>query len=546
MRLILLLLIVFLLSCSRDSEDPAWEPQSLLGGKIYNGGLFPVWITLKEEIKDTDTNAISWRLGAARIAKRARAIDAKTNTIKVDTAFLYWEFPPTPAIITKVIDSTKTDTTYFYRDTIFAIVNGRESIPIVIEVKNILPHIISISVNGLEQQSDSVFTIATHPGGTREISIRLGKRFGNQLNPDISMPEIMKGLSLKSRSGDSLWIYEWRPTGIIADSSELRIKDSGGHGERLYKVRIVVYTESGSVWVASADELVKYSPTGTEVARIKDDFNSISALAVNSNNGNLFVTDRTKNSLTIYDTYGKQLHRNIGFTSPTGVAVNLEGNRVWVADESGLQSFPFDGSSLGTAETPSGTIEGIIRGLAVDQFKSDLTWFAIPQKDQVGYVEDLVVKYLTPTPTTTTWNRPSTVSLDPASGVAWIADSSRVMAIDASGEILAKITDFEWVGSVSANGGNVWISDRLAGKVYRWTRQFKGQSQDLNLSVTSGVEVKYKFQTPVSISALTSGGAWVVDRDAGLTVHLDKLGNITASGTGLTLPNLSATLQKAD
>jgi len=542
MRLILPLLVVFLLSCSRESEEPLWEPQSHLDSKVYNGGLFPVWITIKDPIKDTDTNAISWRTGNSRIAKRARAIDANTNTIKTDTAFLYWETPPPRTIVTTMIDSIKTDTAYYYRDTIFAIVNGLESLPIVIEVKNILPRITSISINGLEQPGDSVITIAAHPGGALEISIRLEKVFGNEPHPDIIMPEIMRmsGLTQKFRS-DSLWIYEWIPNDIIAND-ELRIKDSGGHGERLYKVRIVVYTESGSVWVASKNELIKYSPTGTEVVRINDNFDDISALAINSIDGNLFVTDRTINSLTIYNTYGKQLHRSTSFKSPTGVAVNIEGNKVWVADESGLQSFQLDGNSLGTVETPNGSISGIIRGLAVDQFESNLTWFAIPQNDTVGYVNNLTLNYLP-----NIWNRPSMVSLSATSGIAWVADSSRVVAVDATGKVWANIKGFSFVSSVSASGGSVWVSDRAAGKVYRFSGPFKGGLQDTTLTVANGIPVNYEFQTPVSISAFSSdGGAWVVDRDAGKTIRLDSLGRITASGTGLTLPNLNVTLQKAD
>jgi len=540
MRLILLLLVVFLLSCSRESEEPLWEPQSHLSGKVYNGGLFPVWITLKEPV--SDASAIEWRrLRGAEIAKRTQAIDPNTNLIKADTAFLYWETAPQPTIVITAKDSNKTDTAYYYRDTVFAIVNGKESLPIVIEVKNILPRITGISINGLEQPGDSVLTIAAHPGGNLKIEIRLEKPFNKSFHAEVTMPEIMNGLITKSKS-DSLWVYEWTPNEIIADSSVLKIKDSGAYGERLYKLRIVVYTESGSVWVASANELIKYSPTGTEVARIKDDFNSISALTLNSKDGTLFVTDESQNFIAIYNTHGKQLYKNNNFQSPTGVAFNVEGRNVWVADRSGLQRFPFDGNSLGTSDVPNDDILGIIEGLAVNQFESDLTWFAIPKNDIVGYVEDLTVKYLT-----YSWQRPSMVSLAPASGIAWVADSSRVVAIDTSGKVWASIKGFRDAYSVSASGSSVWVSDRVAGKVYRFAGPFRGNLQDTILTVANGIPANYEFQRPVSVSAFTSDGSvWIVDRDAGKTVRLDSLGRVTASGTGLTLPNLNVTLQKVD
>jgi len=544
---ILLLLIVFLFSCSRESKEPLWEPQSHLNSKIYNGGLFPVWIELREPVKDLDI--VSWRTGNSRVAKRTQAVDANTNLIKADTVFLYWETPPKPTIAITQTDSTKFDTTYYYRDTIFAIVDGLESLPIVIEVKNILPRIKSISIDGLERPGDSILTITAHPGYRQKISIRLEKAFNNTFHPIVAMPEIMNGIRLiEPESTDSLWVYEWTPTEIIADSTYLQIKDSGGHGERLYKIRLIVYTESGSVWAASENELVKYSPTGTEVVRISEGFNSISAIAVNSNDGKLYVADQSNNTFAIYNTYGKQLYKNnMLFRRPTGVAVNVEGRYVWVADETGMRRFTLDGDSLRMPQAPSDETNpadstygyGTIRGLAVDQFRKDFVWFAIPQIDTVGYINDLVLSYLP-----NTWNRPSMVSLDPITGMAWIADSSRIVAIDTSGKILASIKGFDYVQSISAGRNSVWVADIEKGKVYRFNGPFTGNAQDTALTIANGMAVEHKFLSPASVSAFVAdGGTWIVAKEAGQAIRLDSLGNIMTSSTGLKLPYLSATLQ---
>jgi len=137
--------------------------------------------------------------------------------------------------------------------------------------------------------------------------------------------------------------------------------------------------------------------------------------------------------------------------------------------------------------------------------------------------------------------------LAPASGIAWVADSSRVVAIDTSGKVWASIKGFRDAYSVSASGSSVWVSDRVAGKVYRFAGPFRGNLQDTILTVANGIPANYEFQRPVSVSAFTSDGSvWIVDRDAGKTVRLDSLGRVTASGTGLTLPNLNVTLQKVD
>ena len=508
-----------------------------MGSRDYNGGLFPVWIVLNEPVKDA--NAISWKTGSSSIAYRKQARDAN-RLITADTAFLYWDEPPPELKV-----EGDNDTAYYYRDTIFAIVNGMESLPIVIEVKNILPRITSLSINGLKQPGDSLLTIAAHPGDRLEISISLEKPFNNAFKPEITMPRTMNGLRLKSKS-DSLWVYEWSVSNdIIADSSGyLKIKDSGGHGERLYKVHLIVYTESGSVWVASEKELVKYSPTGVEITRISENFNFISALAINSNNGRLFVTDQSKNSFTVYDTYGKQLYKSEDlFKTPTGVVVDVvEGGYVWVADENGLRGFKFTGDSLNSAAAISHSI-GPIKGLAANQFHSGLVWFTIPQSDTVGYVENATLKY-----TPNAWNRPEAISLDRQSGITWVADSSRVLGIDASGKVLANIKNFGFVSSVSASNGNVWASDILQGKVYRFSGPFRGSDRDTNLTIINGVAADYKFLSPISVSALftADGGAWVIDKEAGRAVRLDSLGKVKAYGTGLKLPNLSVTLQKVE
>ena len=529
-----------------------WEPKSHLGNRDYNGGLFPVWITLKEPVKDT--GIIGWEMKNSRMAYRKQAIDTVTKLITADTAFLYWETPPPPFIKIDSIkiddESWKTDTTYYYRDTIFAIVDGQKSLPIVIEVKNILPRIINFSIDGMERTVDSLLTIAVHPNIQMEISIRLEKSFNKAFYPRVKMPEKMGAIKLKQdKSNDTLFVYEWTvPDGTIADSSlYIQIEDSGGQGERLYKIYLIVYTEFGSVWVASKNDIVKYSPTGVEVARISDGFIS-SDITVNSNNGKLFVTDQERNSFAIYDSYGKQLYKNdSAFKMPTGVAVNVEGNYVWVADaenesasvfEARLRRYVLVGDSIRFAAT-SYDMSGPIKGLAVDQFQKDFVWFAIPQSDTVGFVRNAALE-TEPKFMPNTWNRPSMVSLE--NGIAWVADSSRVVAIDTTGKVLTSIKGFGFVSSVSAGRGSVWVSDIDRGKVYR----FKGPFNNIDIPIISGMEIDV-FTSPVSVSALAADGSvWVADKEMGKVVRLDSLGKIIASGGGLEKPYLNITIQKVE
>jgi len=571
-------LLVFLSSCSRESPEPVWEAQSTFGNE-YNGGLFPVNIALKEPV--TSVNSISWRTRYANIAYRNQERNSKGQII-TDTAFIYWETPPplfekydSTEIKKDTTVSWKIDTTRYYRDTIFAIVNYanrvEESSPIIVDVKNILPRIKSISVGGISQPVDSLLTITANLGDTREISIILEKPFKNPFNKAfhsiITMPPLMGNPTLRRQENDSTFVYEWTvPTREISDSSGyLKIEDTGGYGERLYKVHLVVYTEIGSVWVASNNELVKYSPKGTEVARISNNFDHISDISINRNIKKLFVVDESTNSFFIFDNYGNLLNQNTSeFNSPSGIAVDLEGKYVWVADAEDpvsalfrLRRYALVANELKpTSAIYENELSAPINGLSINQFQSDLVWFTIPKSNKVGYtytIEPPEFKFIEPkftsnepSSSSTIWNRPSAVSLDPRNGIAWIADSSKVYAIDTSGNVLAYIRPFNFVTSVSANNGNVWVSDKGDKKVYLFKGPFTGSMQDIDIAPSArGKYVEsVNFRAPISVSAYTEdGGVWVIDEEAGMAVRLDSLGNKISSGTGLKLPILGKTVQ---
>jgi len=557
----LVALSAFLLSCSRESTEPPWETQSHLGSRTYNGGLFPVWITLKEPV--SNISSIRWRTGSSIVAYRNQAIqtiDANTQLIWADTAFLHWNVPPKP--YNMVVDSSKgtKDTTYFYRDTIFAIVNGLESLPIVIEIKNILPRIKKFTVGGLDQFGDSTLTIAVHPNARMEIAIHLEKPF-NKFTPKVTMPKDMGGLTLdeEKSSRDSLWVYKWEGPSDTTNKtlSFLKIEDHGGYGERLYKIHLIVYTEPGSIWVASQDELVKFSSMGTEVARISSGFTYISDIDVNSDD-RLFVADQEANFIRVYNTYGKLLYEESAlFKFPTAVAVGVLGVSawVWVADakdkiteQAQLRRFEFSGADstkLGSS-TVSYEMPWAVKGLSVDQYNRDFVWFVIPEGDTVGYTRAASTitepKYVLLSGDTS-WQLPRMVSYK--NGVAWIADSGRVVAVDSSKKIKAIIKGFSEAVSISACGNGVWVSDIEKGKVYRFKGPFSGFYGNLTTLVTDGVESIEKFSKPVSVSALTTDcSVWVVDKGYNKVVLLDSLGRLKASGTGITSPILGKTLQK--
>jgi hypothetical protein len=462
-----------------------------------------------------------------------------------------------------------------------------ESSPIIIEIKNILPKVINLYVGEVKQPGDSTLIIAAHPGDRLEIKLELEQAFSEN-SPRVHIPLDAFGGSMRlikpPSENDLSYSWEWiAPNNIVDDSISLKIEDSGGHGDRLYTIHLISYEEFGSVWVASENEIAKFSPNGSRVLSIRDgNFSYISDVAVHSNTEKLFVVDQYKNSFTIYDTYGTRIYRDsTSLRNPTSVAVDIEGLYVWIADSVvvTLSSSSNLGSSSSVAaagppanqsrfrlrafDFASGAIKGVfyeskefpgaIRGLSTDQYDRTRLWFTLPETDNVGYVrynhdtKKSEVKYID----NINWNRPSMVSLNPDNGLAWVADSSRIVAIDSSGKLMAVVEGFGFASAVSASKNAVWASDILKGKVYKFDGPFKGDFPRDSLTVAKGTEVdagNFVFSQPSFVSAFAfDGSAWIMDRGRGGVVRVNNTGRerIGSHGTGLR-PLIGKTIQKVE
>lgn len=539
---LLVLSLALLASCSRSNSDST-EMHALVADGKYRGGLYKVWVNLADPVADEDQ--VRWKTGRADIAQRGVLRD-ENGLIIVDTVYLAWEKLPVPEVrLDSVkVDSTtwRVDSTYVYRDTLAVVVDGQETAPMIVELLNILPRIDTLIVGGVAQDGDSVLVLAAHPGDLLEIEIPFSDAFNTKYRPQVEWPEI--GGLVSKLQDDSLWKWEWAvPNRNYMDTTlQLRIYDTGGYGDRLYDLHLVIYTEFASAWVASGNSLVKYSPEGAEVARIEDSLSEVSDLVLNSNAHKLWVLDRAANALHYYDTFGKKIFEDDQtFETPLSIAVDVESGYLWVSDivdlsattlQSRVGRYALSGGALVEVGT-SYVLDGPIRGLSIDQFERDLVWFVSPESDFVGYIRDGAAQArVFSNSATYGFNRPTMVSFDPKVGVAWIADSSRVLAIDTAGHVRASVVGFGFANSVSAAGGVCWVTDVQNGLVYR----FDGNMTGTNIKASGGLS---GFLAPTSISAYArDGGAWVADQGAGRVVRLDANGVWTASGSGLEMPNI--------
>ena len=537
-----MLLVVSFMGCSRSGSD-SHQVSALSSDGKYRGGLYKVWVHLADPVASADL--VRWKTGRAIIAERNQSVDSD-GMVETDTVYLAWEELPHPQVILDSVRldsvSWQVDSTYVYRDTLAVVVDGQETDPMVVEIVNILPRLDSLYIGGIAQPGDSVLVMAAHPGDKLEIIMPFSDAFNSNYRPQVEWPEI--GGLVNRMMSDSVWKWEWSvPNDSYMDTTlQLRIYDTGGYGDRFYNLRLVIYTEYASAWVASGNHLVKYSPDGAEVVRIENGFTEVSDLVLNSNSHKLWVLDRASNQLRYYDTFGKLLHMDSStFETPLSIAVDVESGYLWVSDivdlsASVLQSrvgrYMLNNGSLQEVGT-SFTLDGPIRGLSIDQFQRDLLWFVSPESDFVGYIRDgATAAHVFDDPAVYGFNRPTMVSFDPATGVAWIADSSRVIAIDTAGTVVASVVGFGFANSVSAAGGSCWVTDVLQGNVYRISGSLRQVNANLPTPITG-------FLAPTSVSTFArDGGAWVADQGAGRVVRLDASGTWVASGTGLKLPNL--------
>lgn len=516
----------------------------------YRGGLFKVWVGLSDV---RDIADVRWKTGKADIAYRNSTTE--DGEIVGDTVYLHWESLPKEWV---KIDTMKTDssgvfaydTTIRYLDSIGVVVDGEESDLEVVEIHNILPRIDSLGLEGIRQEGDSVLTLAVHPGESIEIEML----FSDAFNLDYPVQEVRwpEGIGnfISKRKSDSLWSWTWEvPNELVDTVLPLILTDKGGYGTREYRLEVVVYGEAGSAWVVSGSDLVKFSPGGREVVRVKGSFSEVSDLVLNSNSAiqnKVWVADLGKGEISKYDAFGRLLWKDKGsFNTPYSIALDVEASLVWVSSldtiagdvlYSRVQRYKVTEGDSASIE-PIGAsyrVAGAVKGLSVDQFERGLVWFVSPEEDFVGFIRGGATEAVVFRDSVYQFNRPSVVSYDPTRGKAWIADSSRVVVIDTSGNVQATITGFKFANSISAASGVCWISDAMAGKVYK----FDIEDVSGRVQASSGL-IYDELIAPWSVSTSSvDRSVWIADKEAGRVIRLDEDGNEIATGSGLTLPTL--------
>jgi hypothetical protein len=480
------------------------------------------------------------------VVQRTRLFEGDSTTggrLLADTVWIEWNRLPPQLLDTldNSADTTVTNVDTLFIDTLAVVVEDQESAPFVIEVRNILPQIDSVVVGEWRGGVvDSLVRLSAHPGQVVEFSFKLSDAYSDAASPEFTFPE---GYEIRELfSSDTMVSFTWAaPDTLMNDTALLELRDTGGHGTRVYRLRLLTYSETGSVWVSTSTDLVKVASDGTEILRISDAFTQVSKIAIDANREHLWVTDRGAGSLTLVGASGGiRLVDSTTFNQPSVVAVDVQSGFLWVGDLAAASAGRlrrFDqggGDSLTLTATITGET-GPVAALSIDQYEADRIWYAVPEGDYLARAtdgsQDTAYGSLG-------INRPEFLEWDAAASRLWMADSNALYLIDSTGTIRATIHGFTKVGGLSAGGGSACISDVRSGRVVRFPSTITGTHQLEDGQVTTG------FASPQGTGIfLADGSCWVADTEAGSLVRLDSHGTETNRLGGLDQPKVLAVHQ---
>jgi DNA-binding beta-propeller fold protein YncE len=285
---------------------------------------------------------------------------------------------------------------------------------------------------------------------------------------------------------------------------------------------VLVLPAVADVWVAYEGGICRYTDAGEQVLNVTRYRNPIS-LALDAGRGRLWFVEQYDYTVVCIDTTsGKELFRlkdvvhspptvttdtysSTEADNPPGLAVDGNDGSLWVADIYGHQVARLDESayelwrssdfhepySVTVATDGSGWIVGGI---------SDI--FRLTANGEVVYKRKKGL------------NEPRDVTVDTERGLVWIAEygNSRVLAIDYDGNLRRKVNvELPWNLSIDPEKGLVWATSTYE-NVYKISSAGK-----LELTVD-------RFETPADVIVAPGLGVWVADRGDDRVILLNSGG----------------------
>lgn len=505
--------------------------------------------------------SISW-ISTSGTAEFERSALSSTDTTSSDTVYITWTQLPMPAYV--VVDSGDSGSSptkkEVYIDSIYVMFDHAASNMIRVEIKNRVPVIDSITVN-------------SYRAVVREDSITLAGNHSTQMDIKVyvSDPDIGSMVTLNwQAAGDALgtllskekddqaaghvWNLKWRSPDVteVGDSTYqttalIRIADSkGGMAER--PVRIIVYRETGSVWVASTHEvgadtlssLIKYSNDGREVLRIPG-FQMINSLAVNNATEEVWFTDAKANKIYCYDDDGNQILSIDGFTRPVDISVkNSDVDVCYVVDNppSSTGVNRIRKISNGTVDSLSLSYTAEVSDLAIDQVQNDEFWYLFIGLDSYdnhslrkvvrrsgSYAANTVLDSLV---------GPKSLAINSVVRWIWIAETenNKVLRFSIQDSSAIRIDGFRRPQMVAVNEKDTscWVADTDNDRIVQLRANINAwydveNDEDRDTIITTAFDVNFKQPGAIAVNPNEGDGVvWVVDTQNNRIVKLSAAG----------------------
>ncbi len=546
---------LFLMSCSKPVGPKRFVSIRLSTKEKdkteYTG--VPVLITAKFD-SAVSFDQIQWVSSSGRAKFVSANTSAYDGTTSYDSVWVTWEeYPYTekPKINNLLLkqDSVKNNTPKIPVDTIWVNYIGNESNKVILTILNRAPIIDSIVINGrnITELKDSVTLSSNHN------SIAYIKLYATDLDTSTRLNaewiqhdtagNIIKFEKTNNYSG--VWNIRWQAGSVenigdstVISSAVIRVYDGKGGFAKL-PIKIIVYRESGSIWLASTQEntstLVKYASNGTELLRLPG-FSEINRMAVNTSSETVWFTDKKAGKVYCVDDDGNLVHEFSGFTNPSAIDVNNQSGYCCVAYEDKRNRFGSYVTIINTSDTTSSQlrINGSVTYLKLNQKKLFDLWVLGKSYDTTSAF-DYVINYNGLFSNSTNYNiakDPFSMDINTVTDDIWIVDkgNNKVIKISGNSSDTTVISGFfnPHMIAVNVKDSTCWVADTDNNRV---VKLLPGIPDGYNLEtdskyhkcISSAYDIDFLQPSALAVNSHERGNGvvWVVDTQNNRIVKLD-------------------------
>ncbi len=495
---------------------------------IYVGVPLKFYITFSEPIQNY--NQINWQRGSAVFFKNRQQPIGK-DSLSSDTVYLEWDEPPKRNNI--VSDFMK------FMDTISVQVGNIPSTKVPVEVVNVFPKLKQVIVNGIEDsvKTDTVF-ISCHNGAFINVTLKFTDAL-KESPIEAVWPDFLPGAQRLNVQGFNTVDYHFSdkaPTVNTDRLGPLTIHDGDG-ASRLKYCRFRTYQEKGSLWVGTANELLKLSEQGFKITSIDHNLDPNMLLAFRKNS--LYWFNKSDGSVLKYNSLSFEKVPEFSVTPPSMPwAMEVDNQSFWEAhqdplfqDSSVILKYSVINGQESINKLPR--IPGRVLAMSLNTDMVDGLWYVSSHTNSVYLIGEGELKM----EVENVVERPKFLSFDPIRDICWVANESEIAMVNTKGNIMGKISDLVKISSISAGWGICWVVDSFTKTVYKLDQSV---TKVRTINDRSSHELAIQFEHPTTAEMVQDNppSCWIADDGIGSVIRLDNTGREIARYTGLTAPNI--------